>query len=197
VPLEANKLYSFVTRAPARILDPNEQPVRAVPAAAWGDLDSTFSLQTLSAGRYYVEFDHGASLVCSDMWANDLNAQYHAWAFYTDDHSNTSDLATVLSPGVATDGAWELDTLQNVFDEDWFRVEVTDTTTLTLRFQGSGAGNIDSFNVNAPNQAVGYLELFPPVAETTDLAELFPEPGTYLVRILQSFGDGKYALELN
>src|SRR5690606_16159737 len=133
----------------------------------------------------------------SDMWAKDINAQDHAWALYRDDHSNQLALATLLEPGVTTVGTWELDPADDVFDEDWFQVEVSDTMTLTLRFNGNGAGAIDAVRLGAFNDVVGWVELFPPVPDSFDLGELFPEPGTYLIRILQSFGTGNYALELN
>lgn len=195
VALESNQLYSFVTRTPARILAPEGDEIRTVPAAVWGQVDTTFSLVAKQTAAHYVEFDRGDSLVCSDMWANDLNAQYHAWALYADDHANMPELATSLAPAATTNGTWELDTLLDVFDEDWFRVEVTDGTKLTLRFRGNGAGSVESFEVNAPHSSVGFVDLFPPVAESTDLVELFPAPGAYFVRVLQSFGDGTYTLE--
>lgn len=197
IALQGNNVYSFVTRTPARIRGPEGQLLQSVPAVEWGAVGSSYSFATTTAATYRVEFDRGASLVCSDMWANDLNAQYHAWALYADDHGNTPELATPLTAGATTEGTWELDTLQNVFDEDWFRLDVSDTTKLTLHFHGSGAGNIDSFKLDALDQVVGYVELFPPVAETTDLAELFPEPGSYLIRVIQNFGDGTYSLEVD
>ncbi len=196
VELEGGKLYSFVTRIDAQLFTPDGQPLQAVPAAEWGAASTSYSLRPASAASYHVEFDHGESLVCSDMWAIDLNAQYHAWAFYEDDHGNTPDLATSLSPGGTTNGMWELDTLQSVFDDDWFRLDVTEATKLTLHFEGSGAGRIDSFKADAPEVPIAYFDLFPPVAATSSLDELFPEPGSYLIRILQDFGDGTYALEV-
>lgn len=197
VALEANQLYSLVTRTRAQLLEPDGQPLAIIPPVTYGAIDTTYSFQTTSAATYHVEFDHGSSLVCSDMWAKDINAQDHAWALYRDDHANQPSLATPLEPGVTTVGTWELDPAQDVFDEDWFKVDVTDSTTLTLRFEGDGAGAVDAVKLAAPSDVVGWVELYPPMPDSIDLGELFPESGTYLIRVLQSFGTGTYALELN
>jgi hypothetical protein len=189
--LEAQRLYTFLSYDRMTIYGPDGALLKNIV----GD-PPQFSVRPTEPGTYAVMLDRGDSLVCSDMWANQEASLAVPWAVYEDDHGSSVELASPLEPGV-TAGAWELDSVVGLYDEDWFTIAVDGRTNLTFQFAGNGSGRIEAFALGGdPAQPAGTADIFGSTFEPTDLSQLFPEPGSYVVRVIQDFGPGTYTLEL-
>lgn len=200
VDLDSNRLYTLTTGLQTTLRSPEGSLVGTLGAGSSADTNSSaavaLSLRPDASGRYTVEFDRGDTLVCSDMWNNDPQALGQPFAVYEDDHGGDVTSATLLQADSTTSGAFELSTLQGLYDEDWFRVLITSDTALFLESAGMNSATLEVYNAAAPDLALQSYYFESPDARQ-DLTELFPEPGEYILRLVQGWDRASYVLDVS
>ncbi len=191
--LEAGKLYTVTTQVNAALRAPDQSVVGVL--GDHGD-PATMSVSVKAVGGLYtLELDRGAALVCSDMWANAPEALTQPFAVYEDDHGGDATTATRLEAGTTTAGRFELSTLQGLFDEDWFDISVTADTQLFVASEGVDSAIVEVYAPDDLTVALGEHVMNTQGARE-DLTSLFPQPGAYVVRVIQGWDAATYSLEV-
>lgn len=195
VDLEPNRLYTLTTNLHTTLRSPDGNVVGTLGPDT-GNAAVAFSIRPDESGRYTIELTRGDTLVCSDMWNNDPQALAQPFAIYEDDHGGDAAVATLLQPGSRTPGVFELSTLQGLFDEDWFRLTLTSDTQLFLESEAMNSATLEVYSATDPALALQSYYFESPSARQ-DLTELFPEPGEYILRLIQGWDRASYLLDVS
>jgi hypothetical protein len=189
--LPAGKLITFAAPTELKVLSVLDAEGKLVHELT--GYPALFSFKPAKDARYYLKLSRSPSLVCSDMWRSDPSYDSVAWAVYEDDYGSTVELAAPIRAGQVKRGAWERDSSDNLFDEDWFSVDSADLGALRIELEGDGSGLAESFlRTDGVEKPVATIDLYP--GEPLDLSPLFPTPGEYVVRVIQSYGAVSYEL---
>lgn len=193
VNLESNKLYTVSTALNVTLRSPDGKIANSLGGHSGASL-MAFSLRPDTAGAYTLEFERGASLVCSDMWNNIPEVLAQPYAVYEDDHGGSADSATTLPLGTTT-AHFELNTLQGLFDEDWFTLSVTSDTHVFVDSDGADSAFIEIYTTDDPTVAVD-THFLNTQGTREEITGLFPASGEYILRAIQGWNQAHYSLEV-